>query len=209
MNSYEIAILRILVKKNHQPIAIHRLIDGFPDGSERQVMDAISNLENLNLVNVLSGFPIEEKYVVYDVDKKQKILKVIDPLYNKINDNRYDVNRYIHRDIIKIKINKNYQSSLLRFATKPVNISISVIFIFALGFVINLIPQTHETERFYDIYYKYFKHKNSDTQAYGNEGKQYWDVKIMNKDFKNNLSKDQFNTADYSSQADPVRCQNT
>lgn len=95
LNSFDIAILRILVKRNHQPIAIHILIEGFPNGSENQVINAISKLENLGLISISSGFPVEEKYVVYNEEKKQEILKVIDPFYNKINDNKHIVNRYI------------------------------------------------------------------------------------------------------------------
>jgi hypothetical protein len=103
LNSFETAILRILVKRNLRPIAIHNLIEGFPDGSEDKVNYAISNLENLELISILSGFPIEEKYVIYNHDKKQEILKIIDPLYSKINENRLN----FYHDLVKGNRNKN------------------------------------------------------------------------------------------------------
>lgn len=47
------------------------------------------------------------------------------------------------------------------------------------------VPQTSEIEHFYELQYKHFKFKTSDSQAYGNEDKHHWKVKVMNKDFRN------------------------
>jgi hypothetical protein len=189
LNSYEIAILRILVKRNFEPIAIHNLIEGFPDGSEDKVNDAISNLKNLELISVLSGFPIEEKYVIYNQDKKQEILKIIDPLYGKIKENRIDINGYIYNNRVKVNRNKNknYKLSLGQFTRPAINITISIIFVIVIAFVFTTIPQTTEIEQVYDFPYKYSKFKNGESQVYGNDDKDHWKVKAMNKDFRNHF----------------------
>ncbi len=208
MNSYEIAILRILVKRNFKPIAIHNLIEGFPDGSEDKVNYAISNLENLELINILSGFPIEEKYVIYNQEKKQEILKIIDPLYDKINENRLN----IHHNIVKGNINKNknmnYRLSLGQSAKPTINITISIIFVIVIAFAFTTIPQTTEIEQVYDLPYKYSKFKNGDSQIYGNDDKEQWKVKAMNKDSRNYFVYNQFDKTENLSIGEVPHCQN-
>ena len=51
MNSYELAILRILVKR-HIPIKISDLISGFPDNSEYSILEAINRLHSLGYVSI-------------------------------------------------------------------------------------------------------------------------------------------------------------
>ena len=51
MNSYELAILRILVKR-HIPIKIPDLISGFPDNSEYSILEAIHRLHSLGYVSI-------------------------------------------------------------------------------------------------------------------------------------------------------------
>jgi hypothetical protein len=88
LDSFEIAILRILVKRNQLPITIHGLIEGFPDGSENNVVSAISNLSGLNYVLIMPGDPKEEENIVYNSEKKNEILKIIDPLQEIKIENR-------------------------------------------------------------------------------------------------------------------------
>src|SRR5215831_1972217 len=49
MLSYEIAVLRILLKKRSS-VEISSLVNGFPDNSEANVLDAISNLYSLGYI---------------------------------------------------------------------------------------------------------------------------------------------------------------
>ena len=136
LNSFEIAILRILVKRNQFPITIHSLIEGFPDGSENNVISAISNLRDLNYVFIMPGDPKEEENVVYNLGKKNEILKIIDPLQEikiEMGDNKTNVDKID-------KVNKKYkiQNSLLN----PINILISALFIVSFGMVTNSMPST-------------------------------------------------------------------
>lgn len=213
MNSFEIAILRILIKRNHQPIAIHSLIEGFPDGSEKQVIDAISNLENFEFITVFSGFPIEEKYVAYNQEKKQEILKVIDPLYNDINDNRHNFSRHTYDGIVpgnrNSNKNKSYVFSLRQSRIKPINITIAIICVIFTGFILTSVPETNEIEHFYNLSDKYSKFKEGDSQVYANDDKKHWKVKFMNPDIKNYFVKHEFDKTDNNlSREDALKCQN-
>ncbi len=80
MNTYEIAILRILVKKQY-PIKISTLVDGFPDHSEDNVLQAISNLHFLGYVSV-SEFH-SSKYICLYKDMAKDVLKIVNPNLDK------------------------------------------------------------------------------------------------------------------------------
>jgi hypothetical protein len=165
LNSYEIAILRILVKRSNQPIAIHSLIDGFPDGSEKQVADAISNLNGIKLVNILSGFPIEEKYIVYSLEKKNEILKLIDPFPNKETAGKYNDSNVLDHN----NKNNGYTTANKVYPERDGTyrlpaIAMSIVFIITSLFLINAIPEVNEINHvfFYKKHSNDFKHKGGD-----------------------------------------------
>jgi len=93
VNTYEIAILRILVKKQH-PIKISTLVDGFPDHSEYNVLQAVSNLHFLGYVSV-SDFH-SSKYICLCKDMAKDVLKIVNPNLDK----NYQVEQNSHRDFI-------------------------------------------------------------------------------------------------------------
>lgn len=76
MNSFEIAIMRIVIKKQ-KPVPISCIIEGFPNNSEDFVLEAIRNLFNLGYVL----YPYNENdYITSNKDKRKEILRIIDPL---------------------------------------------------------------------------------------------------------------------------------
>jgi hypothetical protein len=76
VNSFEVAIIRIAIKK-HKPIPISHLIEGFPNNSEDFVLEAISNLFNLGYIS----YPYSEKnHITYNRERRKEILRIIDPL---------------------------------------------------------------------------------------------------------------------------------
>jgi len=83
MNSYEIAILRILVKRQ-TPIKISDLIFGFPDNSGGRVLHAISNLHSLGYV-LIYGAPFDG-YLLLAKDKRREAIRIISS--NISNDNQ-------------------------------------------------------------------------------------------------------------------------
>ena len=77
MNSFELAILRILVKIQ-KPVSIPYLVQGFPNNSEDFVLRAITSLLNLGFISYSYGEKID--YLMYKKEKRKEILKIIDPL---------------------------------------------------------------------------------------------------------------------------------
>ena len=77
MNSFEIAILRMLVKMQ-KPVSIPYLVEGFPNNSEDFVLWAIASLLKSGFIS----YPYSGKrdYLVYNKEKRKDILKIIDPL---------------------------------------------------------------------------------------------------------------------------------
>jgi hypothetical protein len=83
MNSYEIAILRMLVKRQ-VPIKVSDLISGFPDNSGGRVLHAISNLHSSGYV-LVHGAPFDG-YLLLTKDKRREAMKIISPSIT--NDNQ-------------------------------------------------------------------------------------------------------------------------
>jgi hypothetical protein len=76
MNSYEIAILRMLVKRQ-APIKVSDLISGFPDNTGDRVLHAISNLHSSGYV-LVHGPPFDG-YLLLTKDKRREAMKIISP----------------------------------------------------------------------------------------------------------------------------------
>ncbi len=77
MHIFELAILRILVKRQNA-IRISLLIDGFPDNSRADVLLAISRLNNLGFIILSNHYPDED--ICLRKDKKKDVLAMMDPL---------------------------------------------------------------------------------------------------------------------------------
>jgi hypothetical protein len=76
---YEIAVLRILVKK-HIPIKVSNLINGFPNNSEYNVLQAVSNLHFLGYISVYDSLP---QHISLTKDMRKEVLKIVTPNLNK------------------------------------------------------------------------------------------------------------------------------
>ncbi len=79
MNAYEIAVLRILVKKHH-PMKVSNLVKGFPDNSEDNVLQAISKLHFLGYVSIYDT-PVQS--ISLSRDTKKEVLKIIIPNFHE------------------------------------------------------------------------------------------------------------------------------
>ena len=90
MNPYEIAILRILVKRQ-APIKVSDLISGFPDDSGGRVLHAISNLHSSGYV-LVHGAPFDG-YLLLTKDKRKEAIKIISPDISNGNQARGSVYR--------------------------------------------------------------------------------------------------------------------
>lgn len=76
MLSYEIAVLRILLKKR-SAVEVSSLVDGFPDNSEDNVLKAISNLHSLGYIGVSDSiFP---RSISLNKSRRHEALRIVDP----------------------------------------------------------------------------------------------------------------------------------
>jgi hypothetical protein len=75
MDRYELAILRILVKR-HTPIKIPDLISGFPDNSEPSVLDAIYRLNSLGYVSI-DDRTYYQRYLLLTEEKKKEAVEIV------------------------------------------------------------------------------------------------------------------------------------
>jgi hypothetical protein len=77
VNSFEIAILRMLIKMQ-KPVSIPYLVEGFPNNSEDFVLWAIDNLLKSGFISY--PYSEEKDHLIYKKEKRKEILKIIDPL---------------------------------------------------------------------------------------------------------------------------------
>ena len=88
MDIYEIAVLRILVKK-HIPIKVSNLINGFPDNSENNVLQAVSNLHFLGYIAVYDSLP---QHISLTKEMRKEVLKIVTPDLNEASQTKLSPN---------------------------------------------------------------------------------------------------------------------
>lgn len=137
MNSFEISILRILLKRNGRPIPVFALIEGFPNDSERYVINAINHLKDLGYVNILPGFPKEEEYISFNPMRKTDILKLVYPT-TEPKEIKHSVSK-IPYSLLKSK-SQNPISSPSRFKHKLVTSKNSVMIVMTLAVILVASP---------------------------------------------------------------------
>ena len=75
MNTFEVAVLRILIKRQ-QPMKLSALVNGFPDDSEDDVLSAVSSLK-LQGYLVLDDYQ-PNGYVLLNKARRKEILQIVD-----------------------------------------------------------------------------------------------------------------------------------
>lgn len=85
MNAFEVAVLRILIKRQH-PLKLSDLISGFPDECEDNVLTAVSSLRLQNYV-IVSDYQQNNSYVSINKERRKEILRIVD------NTNTVDIGR--------------------------------------------------------------------------------------------------------------------
>lgn len=112
MDIYEIAVLRILVKTHH-PTKVSNLVNGFPDNSGDNVLQAVSNLHFLGYISVYDSLP---HYISLSKDMRKEVLQIVNPNLNKdsqtkqYSSNEKIVNSKVVKNAIEIKNNKTINS---------------------------------------------------------------------------------------------------
>jgi len=79
VNTFEVAVLRILIKRQ-QPLKLSALVGGFPDDCEDSALSAISNLRLHGYILLDDYQP--NGYVSLNRERRKEILQVVDPDIN-------------------------------------------------------------------------------------------------------------------------------
>jgi len=78
MDSYKTAILRILLKRQENPIEISTLINGFPTCFKEEVSSSVLFLHSIGYVSIYHS-PTGNKYVSLNLKMKLNVLRIINP----------------------------------------------------------------------------------------------------------------------------------
>ena len=76
MNTFEVAVLRILIKRQQQPLKLSVLVSGFPDDNEDSVLSAISTLRLQGYIVLDDYHP--NGYVSINRERRKEILQIVD-----------------------------------------------------------------------------------------------------------------------------------
>jgi len=76
VNTFEVAVLRILIKRQQQPLKLSVLVSGFPDNYEDNVLSAISNLRVWGYI-VLDDYQ-PNGHVSINRERRKEILQIVD-----------------------------------------------------------------------------------------------------------------------------------
>jgi hypothetical protein len=131
VNVYEIAVLRILVKRQH-PMKVSNLVNGFPDDSGANVLQAVSKLHFLGYVLVYDT-PVQ--YISLCKDTRKEVLKIVNPNLNEESQTKqYCFNQRVSPHVSKnLDETKNNKMINLRPLVQTGTIALAAI---AIGLVI-------------------------------------------------------------------------
>lgn len=129
MNIFEIAVLRVLIKRQ-QPMKLSVLVSGFPDDSEDNVLSAISNLK-------LHGYLVFDDYqpngyISINRERRKEILQMVD---SDIHVHKFQSLPDEERAGIPIPVKKSPSHVATRHLTSPSIRAIAVSSLLIVGLV--------------------------------------------------------------------------
>jgi hypothetical protein len=164
MNTYEVAVLRILIKRQ-QPLKLSSLISGFPDDSEDSVLSAVSSLRLDGYIALNDYQP--NGYVSVNRERRKEILQIVSPdiKSDELEDLRTKKNPHNSVSFEKRPFGHIITTYPISQTIKTIAISSILIFgfVFALG---SSMPTTSpDTESI--AYYPHMPYKEWAGSAYG------------------------------------------
>ncbi|MFL6522332.1 MAG: hypothetical protein ACJ71B_02505 [Nitrososphaera sp.] len=164
MNAFELAILRVLIKRQ-QPVKLSTLVSGFPDDCEDGVLSAVSSLRLHGYIN-LNDYQLNG-HVAINRERRKEILRIVDPTItsdelevletNKNNYNGAPLNKKSFGHIIS-----NYATS-----QKARTIAISSLVIVGIIFTLGSNMPSTSVDTGPMIYYQHMPYKKWAGNAYG------------------------------------------
>jgi len=147
VNTFEVAVLRVLVKR-HEPLKLSILVNGFPDDCENDVLAAISQLKLDGYVTLSDYQP--DGYVSISKDRRREILQIVGS------------------DIYPRKVDlpaPSEEKKSPRYRTPPQIRTVTIASLFVFGIVAVLIPTVPATST--DTEFVVHHHNFDHWHAYG------------------------------------------
>lgn len=134
MSPFEVAVLRILVKRQ-QPVKFSVLVGGFPDDCEDSVLSAISALELGGYIVISDYGP--DGYVVINRAKRHEILQIVEsdigiPFARKIEGEAQEEKKIVVAPISGSKSKPSFVMSRAGLSGRTVGIAIASILVVGL-----------------------------------------------------------------------------
>ncbi len=163
MNTFEVAVLRILIKRQ-QPLKLSTLVSGFPDNCEDSVLSAISSLRLHGYILLNDHQP--NGYMSINRERRKEILQIVD---SDIDWHKLEVLRTKENyNSIPIKEKKSFGQIITRYPISQAIRTIAVSSLLIVGLVIALgssMPTTSpDTE---SVAYPQYMHHKKWSGAYG------------------------------------------
>lgn len=163
MNTFEVAVLRILIKRQ-QPLKFSTLVSGFPDDCEDSVLSAISSLKLHGYVTLDDYQP--NGYISINRERRKEILQIVDSdIYPRKSEAPHTRENYS----APIEEKKGFARFAARHLISQGIRAIAISSLLIVGLVISLgssIPTTSpDTESV--AYHQYMSHKKWSGSAYG------------------------------------------
>ena len=159
MNTFEVAVLRVLIKRQ-QPLKLSALVNGFPDDSEDSVLSAVSTLK-LQGYLVLDDYQ-PNGYVSINKARRKEILQIVD---SDIHSHEFETPQVEEKDddsSISIPEKKSPRQVTARHKIAPGirTIAFSSLLIVGLVSAIGIsLPTATSPESEFIAYHEYTAHK--------------------------------------------------
>jgi len=166
VNTFEVAVLRILIKRQ-QPLKLSALVNGFPDDCEDGVLSAVSSLRLQGYIMLNDYQP--NGYVSLNRERRKHILQILDP---DINSDKFEPlhTKEENHNSISIKEKKSFGKLIPRYPISQAVRTIAISSLLIVGFAIALgssMPTTSPDTESVAYHHQYMpSHKKWDV-AYG------------------------------------------
>ncbi len=164
MNAFEVAVLRVLIKRQ-QPVKLSALVSGFPDDCEDGVLSAVSSLRLYGYINLNDYQP--NGHVSISRERRREILRIVDP---GINSDKLEVtgpNENYHNNAPLDKKSFGHLVSIYATSQTARTFAISSLVIVGIIFALGSNMPATSPDVGPVIYYHHMPYKKWASNAYG------------------------------------------
>lgn len=129
MNTFEVAILRILIKRQ-RPIKLSTLVSGFPDDCEDGVLSAISELKADGYIHIDDYRP--NGYISINSERRKEALQIVD---SHIYPRNFDTQHSKEKLAPSIREKKGFLRIIARYPISQGSRAITISLLLVLGIV--------------------------------------------------------------------------